>query len=39
MHMQIIVGFNVCIIVDFVKRGVFIFVGELQRYRNDRYCY
>ena len=39
MHMHIIVGFNVYIIVDFVKRGVLTFVGEIQRYKNDRYCH
>ena len=39
MHMHIIVGFNVYIIVDLMKRGVLTFVGEIQHYRNDRCCY
>ena len=29
--------FNVCIFTDIVKHGVFILVGEIWRYRNDRY--
>ena len=32
-------GFIVYIIVDFVKRGVLTLVGEVRRYRNDRYYY
>ena len=32
-------GFNVYIIVGLVKRGVFTLVGEILRYRNDRYYY
>ena len=31
-------GFNVYIIVDFLKRGVLTLVGEVRLYRNDR-CY
>ena len=32
-------GFNVYIIVGFVKRCVFTLVGEILRSRNDRYYY
>ena len=34
---KIFSGFNVCIIVDLVKRGVLTLVGEIRRYRSDRY--
>jgi len=30
-------GFNVYIIVDFVKCGVQTLISEIRRYRNDRY--
>ena len=32
-------GYNVHITVDLVKRGVLTLVGEIRRYRNDRYYY
>ena len=35
----IIWGFNVYIIIDLVERRVLTLVGEIWRYRNDRYRY
>ena len=35
----IIWGFNVYIIIDLVERRVLTLVGEIRRYRNDRYRY
>ena len=32
-------GFNVHVIVDLVKRGVLTLLGDIRRYRNDRYYY
>ena len=32
-------GFTVCIIADLVKCSVLTLVGEMRRYRNDRYYY